>query len=373
MIKILHTGSNSVHLDELRAAGVTEVDLWSYALEELRQLDALVHVDPDSPAAERLDLDDDVVIDAHTRYVYYPWRHTLARIPDAELYYRLRTARNRHLLTGTDQNRWSSARIGVAGLSVGFSALRTCALTGARHFHLADPDVLAPTNLNRIDGSLCDVGTAKIDLAARRLLEADPYTELTFFRDGYVEADADDFLGVNATPLDVVIEEIDDIAGKIDLRRRARAHRIPVVSATDMGDNVVIDVERYDLDDQYPIFHGRGEAFDAAATSDPEGRLRMAAALVGDTLTPRMAFSASQLGRSIASWPQLGSTAAMAGAVVATVTRNIVCGRSVASGRYVIDMESMFLGGSETETWNELSADQVAGLLAALGVTDGVA
>ena len=369
MIEILHPDDDEHRLSELRAAGVPEVDVWAYAADELRALNALDHVDPGVSPPTVIDLDDPVQLAAHSRFVHFPWRSTVVRLPDAELFYRLKTARNRHLLTGTEQEAWATGCIGVAGLSVGSAALSSCALTGARRFRLADPDVLAPTNLNRIEGSVCDIGVSKVDLAARRVLEFDPYIELELFPSGYVAADADAFLGLSTTAASVIIEEIDYVASKIDLRRRARNAGIPVVSATDMGDNVVIDIERYDLDRQYPIFHGRGEGFDAGDAADPAQRMRMAASIVGDSLTSRMAFSAAQLGRSVASWPQLGSTAAMAGALVATVARNIVCGRAVTSGRHVVDVEHMLLAPGEPSGWNELSSDQISELLRVLGVT----
>lgn len=368
MIEILHPDHHNARVNELRAIDVTELDVCTYAADELRALDALEHVDPEVPPPPHVDLEDPAQLAVHSRFVYFPWRSTMVRMPDADLFYRLKTARNRHLLTGAEQAAWRTARIGVAGLSVGSAALNSCAMTGARRFHLADPDVLALTNLNRIEGSVCDIGVTKVELAARRLLESDPYAELQLFPAGYGDAHADAFLGRSSTSLSVIIEEIDDVTSKIDLRRRARAAGIPVVSATDMGDNVVIDIERYDLDREYPIFHGRGEEFAAGDATDPAQRLRMAARIVGDTLTSRMGFSAAQLGRSVTSWPQLGSTAAMAGAVVTVVARSIVCGRAVASGRYVVDIERLLLGPSEAVGWNELSADQISGLLSALGV-----
>lgn len=369
MIEILHPSDDAHRLRELRATGVVEVDGWDSALGELRQLDALDHIEPDVTPAASFDLDAAAAIETRTRYVYFPWRATLVRLPDDAVYYRLKTARNRFLLTSAEQDRWRDARIGIAGLGVGSSALIACALTGARNFSIADPDVLAPTNLNRLQGSVCDLGRTKLELAQRRILEGDPYTRIREFAHGYRPEDADDFLGItDGHPLSVVVEEIDDVAMKIDLRRRARAAGIPVVSATDMGDNVVLDVERYDLDPKYPIFHGRGEGFTEGDGADPQQKLRMAVAIVGDTLTPRMAYSAAQLGRGVVSWPQLGSTAAMAGALVAVATRTIVCGQPVVSDRYVVDVEDTLLGAAaiKADGWNELRAEQISELLAAL-------
>lgn len=366
--EILHPARDADRIRQLTSSNVYEfVDIWPDSVAELRQLDALDHVEPGVRPADPLDYDDPAVVAEHSRYVVFPWRRRVVRMADSATFYRLKTARNRFLVTGAEQRRWGETIIAVAGLSVGSSAVSACSLTGVRHFRLADPDTLATTNLNRMSGSVCDVGTAKLDLTARRLLEADPYTVIESFADGYTPATADRFLATSPSgPRTIVIEEIDDVAAKIDMRRRARALRIPVISATDMGDNVILDIERYDLDPTYPIFHGRVENFTAGDATDPAQRLRMAASIVGDVLTPRMAFSASQLGRAVASWPQLGSTGAMAGAFAAAAARNIVSGRRVESGRHVIDVEQMLNAGDGGSAWNELNPDIITGRL-----TDG--
>ena len=359
----------------LQTPTVTFIDGWTQAAPELETLGRLDHVDPETDPPKPIDVSDDRTLEHRTRYIYYPWRASLVRLPDGDIYYRLKTARNRHLLTGREQQLWGSAVIAVAGLSVGSSALTAAALTGARRFRIADSDELAPTNLNRIVGSVTDLGVSKVELARRRILEGDPYSQIATFPDGYRPDLAEAFLG-SAFPgpteelaTSVVIEEIDDVAMKIDMRRRARAAGVPVLSATDMGEDVVLDVERYDLEPDYPIFHGRGEGFSAGDAVDPAQRLRMALAIVGDEVTPRMAFSASQLGRSVTSWPQLGSTAAMAGALVATAARNIVCGRPVRSGRYRFGIEEILLGSDAGthEGWNELGRAEFASAAQAMG------
>lgn len=377
MVEILDPTDDRQRIAELRASPtISFVDAWTHAGPELTVLDRLDHVDPETAAPGPVDVSDEELVERRSRYVLFPWRSTLVRLPDADLYYRLKTARNRHLLTGREQQIWGSAVIAVAGLSVGSSALTAAALTGARRFHIADSDELAPTNLNRIVGSVTDLGVSKVELARRRILEGDPYTQIATFPDGYRPDLAEAFLGSAAFPgttqelaTSVVIEEIDDVAMKIDIRRRARAAGVPVLSATDMGEDVVLDVERYDLDPEYPIFHGRGEGFSAGDAADPAQRLQMALAIVGDEVTPRMAFSASQLGRSVTSWPQLGSTAAMAGALVATAARNIVCGRPVRSGRYRFGIEEILLGSDARahHGWNELGRAEFASVAQAMG------
>ncbi|HMS75907.1 ThiF family adenylyltransferase [Gordonia sp. (in: high G+C Gram-positive bacteria)] len=335
MIEILHPVDDRDRIAEL-ADQYDVVDAWNIAREELVEL---FRLDPirGYPGTGDADL--------ITRYIVYPWRQAMVRLPDAETFYRLRTARNRYLITDAEQRRWSGAVVAVAGLSVGASILHACAMTGARTLRIADPDTLGLTNLNRLAGSVCDLGKSKAELARRRILEADPYTDVTVFGDGYTAENARAFLGGRGTqPADIVLEEVDDLATKVEIRRHARALGVPVVMVTDDGDNVIVDVERYDLDPGYPLFHGNaGDVtdLDPEALRDPAQRVRIAGAIVGDDISPRMTVALGQVGKTIPSWPQLGSASTLAGAVGAVTARRIVCGADVPSGRHRIRIDDI--------------------------------
>ena len=43
---------------------------------------------------------------------------------------------------------------------------------------------------------------------------------------------------------------------KVALREAARLARVPVVMLANLGDNVLVDIERYDLEPDLPIFNG---------------------------------------------------------------------------------------------------------------------
>lgn len=335
MIEILHPRYDRIRVEELCSTR-NFVDGWAAAAEDVS---ALRHFDAGIPDPATADPDD------HTRYVYFPWRSTVVRLPDASLFHRLRTSRNSYLITGPEQHRWSSALIGVAGLSVGASLLHSCVLTGARRLRIADLDTLGPTNLNRLAGSVCDLGTAKTELAMRRTLETDPYAELQVFADGVTDDCVDDFFGGGPAPLaDVILEEVDDLAAKVAVRRVARDRGIPLVMVTDDGDNVLVDVERYDLDPRYPPFHGRAGNvgdLDPAQLRDPSHRMRIVRAIVGDDIGNRTRDALDEVGRTIASWPQLGSAATLAGAVGAVTARRIVCGDDVPSGRARVSIDDI--------------------------------
>ena len=360
------------------AAGIRLVDAWRAALPELASLD-LPHLSPGTADA-KASLDEyfaavwtETNIEAASRYVLFPWRSTIVRLPRADLFARLRTARNRYLIDEGEQREWSAALIGIAGLSVGASVLAASSLTGARRFRLAERDTLAPTNLNRLTGSVCDFGEPKLTLAMRRTFEADPYCDLEAFPAGYTPGVADAFIGSGGTErLTVLVEEMDDLALKVDIRLKARVARVPVVMVTDNGDNAILDVERFDLDSGYPLFHGlAGDlATNPADLNDPIQRVNVASAIVGSRITPRTRFSLTQVGRTLPSWPQLGTAATAGGALGALAARYIACGVPLPSGRYRVDLDEILLGvrAHSASRWNELDeAEFLVGLKAVYG------
>ena len=380
MIEILDPVADRPRIASLLdpAAGIRLVDAWKTALPELASLD-LPHLSPGTADATA-SLDEYVAtdwteanIEAASRYVLFPWRSTIVRLPDAHLFARLRTARNRYLIDEGEQREWSAALIGIAGLSVGAAVLTASSLTGARRFRLAERDTLAPTNLNRLAGSVCDFGEPKLTLAMRRTFEADPYSDLEAFPAGYTPGAADAFIGTGGTErLTVLVEEMDDLALKVDIRVKARAAGVPVVMVTDNGDNAILDVERFDLDSGYPLFHGlAGDlAANPADLNDPVQRVNVASAIVGSHITPRTRFSLTQVGRTLPSWPQLGTAATVGGALGALAARYIACGVALPSARYRVDLDEILLGvrAHSASRWNELAeAEFLAGLKAVYG------
>jgi hypothetical protein len=207
----------------------------------------------------------------------------------------------------------------------------------------------------------------------RRTLEVDPYSDLEAFPAGYTPEIADAFIGTGDTErLAVLVEEMDDLVLKVDIRLKARAAHVPVVMVTDNGDNAILDVERFDLDSDYPLFHGL--AGDLAASpadlNDPIQRVNVASAIVGSQITPRTRFSLTQVGRTLPSWPQLGTAATVGGALGALAARYIACGVPLPSGRYRVDLDESLLGARahETRRWNELDEGEfLAGLKAVYG------
>ncbi|GAB91799.1 Rv1355c family protein [Gordonia rhizosphera] len=272
------------------------------------------------------------------RWVHFPWRSALVKIPGPRLYCRLRLDRNRNKLTPEEQDRAGQLSIGIIGLSVGHAIAHTLALEGlAGELRLADFDDLEVTNLNRVPASLCDVGVNKAVVAARRIAELDPYLAVTVVPEGITPDNIGSFLD----GLDIVIEECDSFAIKVLVRDECRARGIPVIMET--SDGGTLDVSRFDLEPDRPAFHGLAgplTAADLETLSAEEMTAHAVTILEAEQVTPRMAASALELGRTVSAWPQLGGDVALGGATVAAAVRWLAQGRDLPSGRVRLDRDS---------------------------------
>jgi tRNA threonylcarbamoyladenosine dehydratase len=278
-------------------------------------------------------------------WAYFPWNKIAVRIlPEAE-HFELRTARNKNLITKDEQERFYHARVAVAGLSVGSHGALTLALMGgARCIHLADPDVISGSNLNRIRYDYSKVGQNKAHVAAEYIYQLDPYADVVVLDQGVDATTTDAFLG-GATPVDVLVEELDSLEMKIRLRIAAREKGIPVVMATDNGDGVVVDIERYDLDPKTELFNGAlgPITIDDFAKFTPSDLPKLATKVAGpDLIVPRMLLSLKEVGTTLYSWPQLGDAATLSGVAIAYCVRKIVLGEPLAAGKLEINLDRVF-------------------------------
>lgn len=279
-------------------------------------------------------------------WVYFPWNKTLVHVlPEAE-HTELRTARNRNLITPVEQQRWYQSSVGVAGLSVGNAVVSAIVQTGGgKYLRLADCDEVSTSNINRIRAGISDVGTNKLDLAARYVFEVNPYASIIAYNEGITEQNIERFL-CDPKPLSVVIDEMDTLHLKILLRKIARRHRIPVVMAADNGDGAVIDVERFDKEPDRPLLHGVFSERELDAISPTISRMDAAKIIstwVGVSNTAmRMKESLMEIGRSLYTWPQLGTAAFLSGTIVSYVARRIVLGETLPSGKTVISLDQLF-------------------------------
>ncbi|KOX34202.1 hypothetical protein ADK67_04515 [Saccharothrix sp. NRRL B-16348] len=277
------------------------------------------------------------------RWVHYPWSGRLVRLlPPAE-FREVRLDRNRPKVSSDELARLAGFTVGVAGLSVGNAVALTLALEGTvGHLRLADFDTLDLSNMNRVRAGVHDIGQAKTVLAARQIAEFDPYLGISLLA-GVGPGNVEEFLlgGPDlGPPLDAVVEECDSLSVKFLLRRRARAHGLPVLMET--SDRGMLDVERFDLEPGRPLFHGLvGEAEDVADTGGDAARARIVLRLVdGQRISANLAASFVELGSTISTWPQLASDVTLGGASMTAAIRNLALGAPMPSGRRYLDLDT---------------------------------
>lgn len=281
--------------------------------------------------------------DAYGVWVYYPWSQRLVHMLDEAEFIQLRTNRNVYKITPEERDVLATKKIGVIGLSVGQSAALTIAMERqCGELRIADFDILDLSNLNRIRAGVHSLGILKSTVVAREIAEIDPFINVVPFHDGITPENIDTFLTGNGK-LDVLVEECDGLDIKILARVRAKNYGIPVVM--DTSDRGLMDVERFDLEPERPILHGKIPPLtpDEVKALNPQERFGLAAAFVDVANTSkRFQQSLGEIGKTISTWPQLASAVVLGGAVVAHVTRGICLGAALPSGRYYVDLDDIF-------------------------------
>jgi molybdopterin/thiamine biosynthesis adenylyltransferase len=277
-------------------------------------------------------------------YVYFPWNGYLVRFLPEALHLEILTSRNRNLITQEEQKKYYRGTVGIAGLSIGNSIVATMVHTGGpKYLKFADFDVLSASNINRIRTGFTNLGKKKTRIAQEEAYEVNPYLNIKTYDHGLSEDNLRDFL---LTPkLNVLVEEMDNIYLKIQIRILARKCGIPVVMATDNGDSILLDIERYDLDQKYPLFHGTIPEKELFSVT-PKIPKPQAARLITRWVKPenvdlRMQKSLLELGKSLHTWPQLGTAAFLSGVAGALAVRLVLTGAKIESGKYLISLDQL--------------------------------
>jgi ThiF family len=348
------------HADWLaQFAGVRTRDIHASQVAEL----AVVRLPGGSQMAHAVFVTDYEARDPGT-WSYYPWRNVALRTVGPAALFELRTNRNRNLVTTAEQAMLRHAHVAIAGLSVGSNVLTALARHGiGSTFSLADHDELATTNLNRAPGSLLDVGLPKGQLAARMVWELDPFATCLL----YEQALDDDSVGPFVADSDIVVDEVDDFRVKVQLRLMAQRYGKPLLMATNLGDTVLIDVERWDiLGDGLQPFNGQLDGVSLPELMQtglsPGDESRFAAQVIGINNVPLRALQSLPLiNRELAGRPQVASTASMAAGAAAAAARSVLLGAPLRSGRYRVSLtEALGLPDDSGR------ADQRAAILARL-------
>ncbi len=274
-------------------------------------------------------------------WVFYPWSGRLVHVLPRDEYRMVRTDRNRGKIERPDQRRLLKRRIGIIGLSVGNSAALTFVSEGiGGAFKLADFDQLGLSNLNRLRVGAHHLGVNKAVIAAREMFEIDPYLDIEIYPEGLTDERMNEFFTGGNGPIDLLVEECDTPYVKIAAREKARELGVPVVM--DANDRGLLDVERFDLEPDRPLLHGRLGATTSAELRDLsfEEKVAVIVKMVdGERISRQLAAAIPRIGKTLSSWPQLASGVALGGALTAEAARRILLGSPCESGRFYVDLE----------------------------------
>lgn len=289
-------------------------------------------------------------------WVYYPWSGRLVHVLPEREFEEVRTSRNRNKISREEQTRLGLLRLGIAGLSVGQATAVTLALEGiGAEFRLADFDTISLSNLNRLRAGVHEIGTNKAVSTARAIFEINPYVRIEVFCGGITEENLSTFLG-SPTRLDVLFEECDDFAIKVRLREGARALGIPVLMET--SDRGMLDVERFDLEPQRPLFHGLAGELNARQLHglSTYEKIPLVLSILGQ-VSPRAAASLVDIDSTLKTWPQLASAVSLGAALNTDAARRVALGQFTRSGRFYADFDNLLSDSEVKEPLAELAPD----------------
>ncbi|WP_026897350.1 Rv1355c family protein [Daejeonella oryzae] len=275
-------------------------------------------------------------------WVYYPWSKKLVHLLDEHEFIEVRTNRNRNKITREEQEKLKTKKIGIIGLSVGQSIALTIAMERTcGELRLADFDTAELSNLNRLRTGVHNLGLKKTIIAAREILEIDPFITVKIFNEGLNDENIADFLTADGK-LDLLVEVCDGLDIKVKSRLKSREFEIPVLM--DTNDRGMLDIERFDLEPDRPLLHGllgRINPEKISSLSNTE-KMELIFRIVGsETISQRLKDSVPELGKTLNSLPQLASSVVLGGAISTDAARRILLDQFQASGRFYVDTEEL--------------------------------
>lgn len=342
---IVCDGQSNAKLDELQRKHRPEtIDRIDVQLAEFIKLQAPGQMmsDNDALLAARARLGE--TPENYGTWVYYPWRNTLVHLLSAEEFIAVRTNRNQLKITAQEQHLLQSKCVGIIGMSVGSGVALSMAMERTcGRLRIADFDTLDLSNLNRLRASVTQLGVPKAWIVAREIAELDPYLNVEVFDQGVTPENIDAFIDGEEQSLDLLVEECDSLPIKILARVEARKRAIPVIMET--SDRGMVDVERFDLNAQTGILHGRisdeeCEEIIQTGSWTPELTARI---MSPEETSERMRRSVGALGKTISRWPQLASEVTTGAGVVTHLSRKILLGDHLIRGRKFIDPYELFM------------------------------
>ncbi len=301
---------------------------------------------------------------AYGVHAYYPERKDLVRYCPEYWHHVVATASSSMLITDpTYSMKWVDVRkvladttLAIAGASVGNNVTHAAVMDlRPKNIKVADKSRYKMENINRVRlgyWDLVDSNKLRTDptqsllrnkaaVTASQLYAIDPYINVYTYENGiddngiltFFDGDKD-----GEPKADMIIEEVDDPRIKILLREEARKRGIPLLMVSDLGSSVQLDIIRYDKDRSLPLTWGSSDHDLSESMEEVYRRpgdraqfFNFVDSLIGtnyrsDELA-RIINNESEIPTSTII-PQLGSTAMVAGGILAEAIARIRLGHT---------------------------------------------
>lgn len=145
--------------------------------------------------------------------------------------------RTRMLIGDEGASKLKDAHVAVFGLGgVGSYAAESLARSGVGTLTLVDGDTVAPSNLNRQLYALrSTIGEDKTAVAKKRIADINPDTSVIDKQIFFLPENSDE---VDFKEFDYVIDAVDMVTAKLEIIRRAKEARVPVISSMGTGNKL---------------------------------------------------------------------------------------------------------------------------------------
>ena len=284
----------------------------------------------------------DVQLHEYGVWAFYPWKNRVVHLLGKEEFLEVITNRNKQKITEPEQKILLKKKIGIIGMSVGQSIASALVIENlCSEIRIADFDTLELSNCNRIRTELENLGLSKAVIAAREISEINPFIKVVCYTEAINEYNIDSFFNKDGK-IDLLIEECDTIETKLLARVAARENRTPLIMET--NDRGMIDIERYDLNKDYPYLHGllNDVTYEQLKNLTSQQKISYILKIVGAlTTSTRAKVSFLELGQTISNFPQLASYVFLGSGLCADTARRILLNQFKSSGRFYVDLEEI--------------------------------
>ena len=279
-------------------------------------------------------------------FVYYPADKKLVRFAPMFWHRLTLISRNSLLLRDPKMKKdwreirqiFESAVIAVAGCSVGGNIIHAIVQDlRPLHIKIADSKEFKISNANRVKITYKDIGQNKAFTVAEQIHAIDPFIKISVYHQGIglnnSKKNIQHFINgcpaIEEPKATLIIDEIDDLKMKLEIRKEARKAKIPVIMATDIGSAVLLDIRRYDIDPLLPFAPDVADK-KLEKLADEKDFYGFFKAIVGiKNLPDEFKSVLDEQPPLFNGAPQLGSTAMVAGGIAAEAAARILLGWNI--------------------------------------------